>query len=277
MRKLIILFIMLFLSSKNYSEEPSHTAFKIKDSVVREIDRLDCMTEDERTVHDAVFSLEEEANKTKEFILIPIGCDCMPSFAARANGAREYAFPFDWCFTPYASLKHFLITDFKDYFKKENFVPSRQMYFDNIIRNFLALEGYVPVSEYYTWVLDKKHSMIYLHDFTDNSPHSIEREYDALHAKYMRRVQRFYEQIYSGKHVYFIRWRAITKAESLELFDILKKKFPDIRFTLIVINNNYHEFNNDWNIPLIKNYYGTTPQSFDWKKLYGDMVAGALR
>lgn len=225
------------------------------------------------SLHRSMF-IEEVIPNTRNFITVSLGSNCCPASNTRQNDVRSFAFPFDWCVTPYQALYHFIENDFKDYLKLEHLIASSPLYFNQATKDVLAQIGSAHESENKIWVLDKKTGMIYNHDFTGNSQSLIENEHPEQYTKYQRRIKRFYEAMHSHKHIYFIRFNNITKKESIKLYQLLKKKFPTASFSLIVINV-LQEFHRPWNIPHIYNYFNGGYQDF-WKELCNKMVQGQL-
>jgi hypothetical protein len=248
------------------------------DLLIRSLDAEDTINDNlfrKKTLNDD--GEEIGSNLEKKFVTIPLGCNCQPSFKTRECGVRGHAFPFDWCFTPYESLYHFIDTDFKDFFKKENLIQSDKKLFKDFVYQFCVNQNGTHISESPGWVLDKESGMFFIHDFTNGLPETIEREHAVHHAKYLRRINRFYSEINSGKHVYFIRFGAITKAQSISLVDLLKRKFPNLKFTLIVIESDYQEFFNDWGVPYLKNFFAINADAFDWATLCKSMSRRKLK
>lgn len=76
------------------------------------------------------------------------------------------------------------------------------------------------------------HANLYINENWENGKtHYINNNYEKLIERMRRRVENFYEYINSGKHINFI----ITyyKEDVSELFDCLKLKFPNLKFSII--------------------------------------------
>lgn len=225
----------------------------LQDALIRRLDFLDCI-DDQRYIYRDIFSEDQiTIDSQDDFIVISLGWNCDPALNARANNIRFFAAPFDWCMTPYSALYRYISSDFNGFFKRENLIG--------------------VASEYNSWVLDRPSGMIFNHDFPRNDLETINNNYEFQYLKYSRRIKRLYAEINSGKHVYFIRFLGIGKSQTLELYKLLKNKFPRMPFTLIVIGENPSEFGVNWNIPHIKNYLGTPV----WKDLCRDIAAGVLK
>lgn len=226
---------------------------------------------------NGLFNEEEQSFKEWDFITIGLGSNCHPAGYTRRYRIRSCALPFDWCLTPYSALINFITIDFKNYFKKKHLVPFSNDYFSEPMMDFFNRMNSTTISENYQWVLDKKFGMVYNHDFYSNDFGTINKCYKELYAKYRRRIKRFYEQINSGKYVYFIRFHDITKQQTLELYQLLKSKFPHVPFTLIVIGDDQEIFRESWNIPYIKNFYSIGQEEPFWIKLCADIKSGYLK
>lgn len=270
--KSVIIIALIFCSIR--SEEYTVQHEEAQDDLIRFFDYYDCLKEKGHAITRDMYEGEGADNIKQNFITIGLGCSCEPALNTRKYNIRTFAFPFDWCLTPYNALYYFINNDFKDYFKKENLVPSSKVHFSLYMEAFLTRLNYVTVSQHFKWVLDKQFGMIYNHDFPNNTLATIARNYDSHYKKYMRRIQRLYSEVNSGKHVYFIRYFDTTRLEAYELYKLLKLKFPKTNFTLIVIGDNPSEFNKNWNIPHIKNFYIAGNKDLFWKNLCTDIVKG---
>lgn len=190
-----------------------------------------------------------------DFIVIPLGCHCGVAWWMREYNIRVSAFPFDWCITPYRALYEVINNDFADYFNKENLVPSCKQYWRDDLCDFYTKVYHSDVDGSPGAVLDKKIQMIFAHDFPNNLYATINNHYEIQYIKYTRRIKRFFEVIHSGKHIYFIRLHDITKQQTLELYQLLKNKYPTTPFTLIALGSDAQEFSQDWAMPHIKNIF----------------------
>lgn len=241
------------------------------DQLIRQFDSID-MLDDLKETKDLFNEDSNNDQYNSHFVAISLGHNCHAASFLRTYNIRPFAFPFDWCLTPYQALYNFIENDFKDYYKKENLVPGSMANYSEDQKNFLIKFNYFKISESPTWVLDKASGMIFNHDFSNNQLSTIYQEYEIQYAKYVRRIKRFYEIINSGKHIYFVRYWDINKADAIKLYELLKNKFPFISFTLIVIDNS-SESKEDWNITGIKNFFGADYGQFG-PAVYKFIVAG---
>jgi len=197
------------------------------------------MTSGAVVINEGAFEQTAGNEADYNFITISLGYGCQPAEYMRIHGIRFFASPFDWCITPYTSLYKVINNTFSNFFRKNNLRPHA----------WDAQDG-IP-----NGILDTATGIFYNHDFSENSFDAIEKDYQVQYAKYKRRIKRLFEKMVSGKQVYFIRYLAMNKAEACALCKLLKRIFPDTRFTLIVIGNNAAEFEQDWDLPHIKNFF----------------------
>ena len=172
----------------------------------------------------------------KEILFVSLGSYCAPASLARSCGHRKAAFPFDWniCLDG-EKLIEILDDDFSNFLNKEYLVP-------------------------FGWatLLNTRYHLEFVHDGSweeKNVPFYM----PILQSKYKRRVERFKElKEHQGK-VFFIRSAYIHsivdlnrfyKVEenieisedcALRLHEALKRYFPKLDFSLIIINNHEHQ------------------------------------
>ncbi len=229
------------------------------------------------SIEATVFIGEEPGIYSRhDFIVISLGVNCHPATFTRKHDLRDLAFPFDWCLTPYPALHEFIKADFKNYFKKENLVPSTEQYYSDAVKNFLAKLALIRVSKYESWVLDKKSGMFFIHDFPNNHRATIAQRHERFADKYQRRINRFKDIAAYNKHVYFIRYLDISKSQAIELDRLLHKKFPKLKFTLITIADT-GDFKYNWGYPTIRNYYLPIHDELFWQLLCEDIAMGKLK
>lgn len=217
------------------------------------------------------------------FVVISLGSCCQPAMLAEHYQVRLFSGPLDWCITPYQALFELISNDFQDYFKQDNLVPAQVDFFPGHLQEALAGLQLTEFSESLHWVVDRHFGMLFIHDFSKNDLKTVQQEYYSLSMKYQRRIRRFYDQIYTGKYIYFIRYHDITKSQAIQLHQLLKFKFPDLKFTLVVIGRDLKEFEQDWQISGIKNFSACFPavgvgelDHLFYQKLFQDLRAGRL-
>ncbi|OQA34521.1 MAG: hypothetical protein BWY54_00843 [Candidatus Dependentiae bacterium ADurb.Bin331] len=215
------------------------------------------------------------AHSQRDFVIVSLGCDCHPAAYARKHALRDFAFPFDWCLTPFETIYRFIKKDFDGFIKKKHLVPSAERYFSRNLKKFLTQLSLIGVSTYKSWVVDKKNDIIFVHDFPDNQIPIIAKLYKDIAQKYERRIKRFMTLMNGSKHVYFIRYLDVSKNQAFDLHALLKTKFPKLSYTLIVIGNTA-EFNTYWGIKSIKNYFLPIHNEEFWEQLFNDIIQGNL-
>lgn len=169
----------------------------------------------------------------KETLFVSLGSYCTPASLVRSCGHRKAAFPFDWNITLDLGKVIEMIDDgFAHFFDPQYLVP--------------AVNGSALYHTYY--------HIEFVHDGTwGGAEHDSNME--ILQSKFERRIQRFKNlDSYEGK-VYFLRsayrysmedpHRMYHIQENIEINDedamrlqrSLKKRFPNLDFTLIIVNN----------------------------------------
>ncbi|NMI07182.1 hypothetical protein HF638_24630 [Paenibacillus sp. SZ31] len=110
--------------------------------------------------------------------VVSLGWFCATSASLSKNGFRSFSGPFDWCFSEYESVLHFIENDFKD---------------------FLSIENIETIDDKPKEFKDFKYSMIFNHDIHN----SFAEDFPTIKEKYIRRIHRFLQETKNG--VCFIR------------------------------------------------------------------------
>lgn len=118
---------------------------------------------------------------------ISLGWYCGVAASLSKYGLRGFSGPFDWYFSDFEGVVHFLETDFEDFLCKENLFTSE----DNK-KEFC----------------DRKYGCRYIHDVDKD----FEQEYHKIYVKYSRRIERF--RIVTKEKCCFIR--AVQDEQELE-------------------------------------------------------------
>ena len=142
--------------------------------------------------------------------------------------------PFDWCISEFESIYKALETDFQDYIKKEN----------------LKVFEIVKIGKHRI-IRDVAYKIIYPHDFSLDD--ELLHDYEDIRDKYYRRINRFYRALSLGEKVYFFRTN-ITKEETKKLNTLIEKKFPQLNYTLVVVNDTQN-FKKKWKIKNVRNFF----------------------
>ena len=179
---------------------------------------------------------------------IGLGEVCTVAAALEAFNLRNAAYPFDWTISEFQSICTVLEEDFQD-FLDPHYLSIRPDSHGVINKYGIVFVHDFPTVEY-TGSLDIDAPLnedILQSDWMNVLP-EIEK-------KYRRRIDRFRDVCQSSKKVYFIRHQGIkSPEEACVLRNILKKNYPDLDFTLIIIGNDT-TFAEPWNISNIKNYH----------------------
>lgn len=207
----------------------------------------------EQYIHDETEYLKNpQTVSNQEFkrdvICISLGYNCMPAFLLIRLNLHEFPFPFNWQASSFDSIYNLFTNNFKDYLNINNLeeIPCK----------------YPPSCDPnnpHRLVKDTKYGSLLVHDFPKSL--TIIEGYKEVKDKYDRRIQRLYRAIKSGKKIYFVRL-GINKNQSQTLAELLSKKFPRCKFTLVAIDTS-EEIKVDWNIPNVQNFY-INPDAVNW-------------
>lgn len=168
----------------------------------------------------------------EEPMFISLGSFCQPSHMLRYCELRKAAFPFDWIMSlDGEALIEILEDDFKYFLSDEYFVP------------------YGPAGH----LLNTYYHLEFLHEGDFNGSQFLPNIMN-LKIKYQRRIDRFRQlSNYRGKIIFlrtaflysmtdpnrFFKFKEtieITEEYSLRLYKALKNRFPNLNFSLIIIN-----------------------------------------
>jgi len=166
----------------------------------------------------------------KEVVVVSLGSHCEVANIFRTLGSRYFSTPVDWLL----SLDHKgLISLIDDKFK---------YLFDE---KFLS---YYPAG----YVINSYYNIDFRHDWPDSDLH---KHLPSIKEKYERRIERFFNLQELSNRVFFVRSAfdsnlnvlnnmpfytpsccIVTAAQAQELYDVLERNFPHIKFILVVIN-----------------------------------------
>lgn len=177
---------------------------------------------------------ENKVEFKKNKIFISLGMNCGPAINFENNKLTEAFFPFDWAISEFSSIYKALKSDFKDFLKLENLVLTPRA---------------LPLVNHK--VYDKNYRIDYIHDFKNDGAPLY--DYQQVRDKYYRRIDRFYRALKLGKHVYFFRTK-IKKSDAIKLNNLIQKKFPKLKYTLVVMNDT-SEFKRAWNVKNVKHFF----------------------
>lgn len=118
---------------------------------------------------------------------VSLGWYCGVAASLSKYGLRSFSGPFDWYYSNFKGVIHFLETDFEDYLQRDN---------------LRSVEGKNKDFK------DIKYDMYYNHEIYEN----FEKEYETIHNKYLRRIDRFRDIM--DKKICFIR--AVRNQEELD-------------------------------------------------------------
>jgi hypothetical protein len=166
------------------------------------------------------FEFDGSLQFNKPYLFVPLGCTCWQAQALRQHSLRDAAFPFDWLLT----------------YDNEELIRCLDQKFHYFLEEpFFSRMSATALTNYYKFTFS--------HDWQDNGDNN---QLELIKKKYIRRIERFKNiETYQGK-VFFIRcfqtdrehkgepgWNA---QNALNLNAALKKNFPNLNFTLVIIS-----------------------------------------
>ncbi len=179
---------------------------------------------------------KDEFHKSK--IVISLGYNCAAARHFQRHNLSEAFLPFDWCKSPAESIIFAFYNDFKDFLSASTLaiIGSNEKFHE-------VMNGY---------------NIEFVHDFKNQDQNIADKkvalyDYDHNREKYKRRINRLYKALESGKEVYFFR-TVITKQEALMLRNLISFKFPQLNYTLVVMNDS-PEYKEPWHEARIKNFF----------------------
>lgn len=131
-------------------------------------------------------------------VFISLGWFCGTAASMSKYGLRNQSGPFDWCFSEFDGVLHFLENDFEDFLCRDNLFVSREREFR-----------------------DQRWRVIYNHDMIED----LDREYNGIYQKYRRRIDRVQQDIHGGK-VCFLR--AVKNQKEIQYILENQKKITEI-------------------------------------------------
>lgn len=176
---------------------------------------------------------------TKTGLFVSLGSTCVPANFTRVCNVRTASFPFDWILSPdEEKVIEILEDDFSHFFNREYLVRD-----DHFLQNVFNVptNGNVLLNTYY--------HLEFLHEEGNWSAHYLSTM-ENFKKRYERRIARFRNlKNFPGK-VFFIRaadhvpktQRFFRKSENISeeqalcLSNTLKKYFPNLDFSLLVLN-----------------------------------------
>lgn len=183
-----------------------------------------------------------------EVVYISLGRSCQPAFFLRDLQLRNESYPFDWLISHYESVYDALADDFSRFFAHLSLNPDKTAavdYYGLEFRNVWRHEGHR-----YNQVLD-------LINWQEQVPLVTEN--------FARKINRFREACNSNKKVIFVRWEDINFEQAVQLRDLIKSKYPNLSFILMVIKE-CPEFESPWREENIRNFSFPFNDGEAWKR-----------
>jgi len=150
---------------------------------------------------------------------ISLGSFCSPALWIKELGLRNSAYPLDWILTPDLRRTNDLI--------ENNFIDFLE------IKHLVAMDKLTSVT---LNMQNTKYNLRFVHDFSKDS--DAESQLSDVKTKYDRRINRFYETLYSRK-ILFIRYvtrSGFDEAPEIDRLIGILKSYND-NFKLILVKN----------------------------------------
>lgn len=124
--------------------------------------------------------------------IVPFGFNCMAAFQLRFRGLRQCSLPFDWVLCPLAQHAEAYVSLMESHF--DGWLDERNFEVEDTRRN--------PVSRPHITVTDRRHGLVYYHDFLT---YPLEQaELNKVQAKYQRRINRLYNLCGHAGRILFV-------------------------------------------------------------------------
>ena len=198
-----------------------------------------------------MFSASEllaKSSKNKPYdVVVSLGNMCQVAHQIEINSMRSAAYPFDWVITPFPSLYFFIANEGRFFLEPDRLV-------------FCEDQPDGTGKEIKSFIKDLNYHMEFFHDF-ELSPDFM-KDYPAIKEKYNRRIERFFELLRSKKRVLFVR-RNLNYKEAVLLDKLLKKKYPQLRYTILALGDT-QDMKSNWKLKRVKNFYLRELEPWSW-------------
>ena len=191
------------------------------------------------------FQLDGLLDFNKPYLFISLGNSCWPAIGMRTYSLRNAAFPFDWLISENTHLLIKCLDKKFKYFSDKQYIEKIKQY-PGSIKNIKYDFNFI-----HDWIPHEKLTPI-------NCLQKYNLQLALIKNKYSRRIARFNSiKLFPGK-VFFLRCsnphnHTMETNIAKELYNALKRYFPGLNFTLILILHSTHPVKID-NIKGIKQY-----------------------
>jgi hypothetical protein len=207
--------------------------------------------------------------QTKPPLCISLGSMCFTAINLRELNLRQEAYPFDWLVTPFLSLYRVLEEDFALFFTDLKLRSDHGGVFDaygiHFIHDFPTVHSSSENIENIDFIANST--------IADGWQLLIPQVFE----KYVRRIDRFIKVCRSNEKVIFLRadgkmsqdknsYIGTTKQEALVLRDLLKRKFPNLNFTLVIFSRKKKYKKKPWSKDGIKIFYWPSKPTAEYMK-----------
>lgn len=202
----------------------------------------------------------------KSVTVISFGEICSAAGALRESGLRTAAYPFDWMISRFDSLYRALEDDFA-HFLEENSLHLRR---DK--QGIVDYYGFEFVHDFPTIKTSISQDPSDDNPITQNRIRDDWREFiPVVREKYLRRIERLKQTLSGSDKIFIFRHFGINRNQAQAIRDLLKRKYPQLDFTLIAVGNST-AMANDWNLSNIRNFYLNDSKVWsnpeEWKKIF---------
>jgi hypothetical protein len=192
-------------------------------------------------------------------IYIPLGSSCVPGLRLNECSLRLAAYPFDWLISPFDAVYATIEEDFSRFFTGLELVPDASGAKDSYGHLFI-----------HDWRI-KEHPSVDLAEVDWVPSNTIIGDWQEylplIREKYKRRIERFEHVLNSERNIVFVRYNEIDKESSIKLRDLIRNKYPNLKFVLVVVKFD-PEFVEPWDIEHIKNFSIEHNDCENWVKIF---------
>jgi hypothetical protein len=198
-------------------------------------------------------------------LYISLGAACSSSLVLRELNLRKEAYPFDWILSPHESLCQALASDFEWFLTDLALRPDSTGVIDHYGLHFV-----------HDWPTSADSRFDALKgDFTGASRliDNWEAYTPSVRKKYQRRISRFRNACTGNDLVCFVRTEYVNQKEALEIRDIIKNRYPELNFTLLVIST-AESFHIPWGFDNILNLHGSMGDLNRMLEIFSSLPSG---
>jgi len=203
----------------------NHLPIVHKDSSISGIPEDEKNPLDRNKIYESIQSSPNFIAVKYKFV-ISLGHGCQPAIHLKKNRLRKASFPLDWVATPQRALISLFDTRFDKFLDRDHLVAREH------------------VGNYKEKIVNTFYNLTFFHHF---SVGGLETELPIVQDKFDKRIKRLYSILESKYPVLFVRTK-LSKDWARQLVDILTTQFPQLKYTLLVVNRETEALT-QWVIP----------------------------